>query len=50
MGNNYIALIKELRTVFDATGTTYTSSFTTPARYKYLQTFQVNDMLLAGAD
>lgn len=48
--NNYIALIEELRTVFDATGTTYTISFTTPASYWYLQTFQVNDMLLAGAD
>lgn len=47
---NYIFLIEEIRTVFDATGRTYTISVTTPASYWYLQTFQVNDMLLAGAD
>lgn len=48
--DNYIALIREIRMVFDATGTAYTISFTTPASYWYLQTFQVNEMLSAGAD
>lgn len=48
--DNFVALIKELRSYFDLSGEQIGLTFTTPASYWYLQHFDVPAMLEAGAD
>ncbi|KAH6655949.1 hypothetical protein BKA67DRAFT_675964 [Truncatella angustata] len=42
---NYIKLLKELRSVFDEEGTSYGITFTIPTSYWYLQNFNISAMV-----
>ncbi|KAJ5658730.1 CAZyme family GH18, partial [Penicillium longicatenatum] len=47
---NYALLIKEIRTVFDASGSSFGLTFTIPSSYWYLRHFDVAKYLENGAD
>jgi chitinase len=43
--DNYIKLLKELRSVFDETGVSYGITFTIPTSYWYLRNFDISSMI-----